>query len=99
MTLEKDQRKLWEDLVEEWKELVCQNIHQDFEEFMSGKVVTNTDEEKILKDQFLQRLQMVENRRTETMEAIASLSPPTIDDSLLQMLMENVSKLYDEFSE
>jgi len=96
--MEKDQRKNWEDIVEEWKQLLCKNIQEDFSQFMNSRVVQNTDEEKILRDKFLLQLQLVERKRIEIVERISQVSPPTINNDLVCSLQGDVTNIYNEFS-
>ena len=97
--MEKDLRKKWDDMVDEWKDIVCEKIRGDFSQFMSSKMVANTDEEEILKDQFHSRLQIVERKRAEVMERMGNISPPNVNIGVLEKLKEELSNVYNEFSE
>ena len=65
---------------------------------MNSKVVQNTDEEIILRDELLLSLQIVEGKRTDMMERIGQVSPPAVSNSLVCSLQGEVANLYNEFS-
>lgn len=93
---EKQQRKKWTLLVEDWKKLLFKNTLNTFIRFMKDREIVCPSEMTSLKESLASDQRGTGLKRKELMERIMDLKPPNITPSMIYEWREKVDTLYEE---
>lgn len=93
---EMQHHKRWMSLVAKWKQLMYQNAHTTFVNFMENRDINSPMEMNHLKEGLVVEQKRAGLKRKELMDHILNLKPPIISPALIYEWREIADKLYED---
>ena len=93
---EKENYKKWQDLTEDWRQLLLKNCFKSFAIFMEAREIANPEEMDILKERLAEEQKKAGVQRKALMEQVLNFKPPTVSPAIVYEWREAADKLFED---